>query len=115
MLEEYQWNAGVRSESPVGMANAAAFSKPRWSRNVSLCHVCSRTPRAGGNPGVDQLTESGLRPRRRITAHSGMPRRADEIIRGHVVMDPGEAEAAISLGILDLLADIVERLALPRH
>jgi len=44
-----------------------------------------------------------------------MPAPPDETVLGHVVEQRGHVLPAVARGILDLLADRAERLALPRH
>lgn len=71
--------------------------------------------RARRNPGGDELTEFGLRAWRRPTTFARVPGPSHQIVRGHVVLDPRQVVTAISCGILELLANLSKRLALPRH
>ena len=55
-----------------------------------------------------------LRARRRLAAFARVPAPADQVVVRHVLDDLGRGLAAVARRVLDLLADLAERLALPR-
>ena len=71
--------------------------------------------RSGLRPGPNELAEDGLRPGRWGTANSGLPSPADQTVFGEVVEERGHVRAAVAGGVLDLLANLTERAALPGH
>src|SRR5690606_26919403 len=75
----------------------------------------SRAGRPGINPGFDQFAELLLRAGRRLAAFSGRPTPPDQRIFGHVVDEFSHGFSAVARGVLDLLTDLTERLAEPRH
>src|SRR5205085_10543000 len=66
-------------------------------------------------PGLDQRAELFLRPWRRHAYRPRVPAVGDELVLRHVVHDLLQRLAAVSLRVLDLLADLTERTADPRH
>src|SRR6266853_1933825 len=77
--------------------------------------VPRRTVRARCNPCLDELAKLLLGARRRNAPVPRLPRPGDEWILGHVLMDLREAVSAVARRILDLRADLRQRLALPCH
>ena len=73
------------------------------------------TGRAALHPGFDQGPELLLRSRSRGPPSSRLPTPTHQRIFGHVVNDLVEAHPAVPIGVLDLGADLAERLAGPRH
>src|SRR5690242_3791847 len=73
------------------------------------------TGRARLDPGLDQLAEELLGSGRGLTTGPGVPAPPDQIIVRHVLAELGQGAMAVAVGILDLPADLAERLALPCH
>src|ERR1700730_7274623 len=74
-----------------------------------------RAKRSRRNPSLDKLPQFCLRSWRGRTTGSGMPSPCNELIGAHMLVNIGEDAASIPLWSFDLLADVVKRLALPRH
>src|SRR5579872_3670256 len=70
---------------------------------------------SGARPRGDQRTRDLLGPGRRLTAEAGCPGPADQRVGADVVDEVVQRTSAVALAILDLRADLTERLALPRH
>ena len=66
-------------------------------------------------PGLDEGTELGLSAGRRRAACAGMPAPSYKRILCHVMNEIVHRLAAVALGVLDLFADLAQRLADPRH
>src|ERR1041384_149714 len=83
------------------------------SHRVRLSRL--RALRAIVSPCSDQRTELLLGAGRRRSHGAGIPSPADALVLCDVMSDLGELLAAVSLRILDLLADFTERAADPSH
>src|SRR5262249_33149088 len=95
-----------------GLCGAMTFiDLPRYEIGASR----RRTRCAGIDPCFDQRTKLGLRAGRRDATGAWVPTPTDERIFGHMVDEFIHRLAAVSLGILDLLANLAQRLAHPRH
>src|SRR5205823_8926849 len=70
---------------------------------------------AGLDPRGDQRPELRLRAGCRLAAAARLPSPAHQRVLRHVLLDGRERLAAVALRVLDLLADLAERLALPCH
>src|SRR5262249_16879205 len=66
-------------------------------------------------PGLDELAQHGLRAGRRLAPGAGRQCPPDERVGRHVLDDLLEAATAIARRILQLLADLGQRAALPGH
>src|SRR5207245_985983 len=92
-----------------------------WSAASELLTTHKGALESGGtrsaavDPRLDQLAEQLLRPRHRIAILAWMPAKGDEIVLGHVLVQQREVAAAGALGVLQLLTDLSDRLALPGH
>src|ERR1700674_758433 len=86
-----------------------------YARRLSFRRLLARTHRAGLHPCVDQCAGLLLRARRRTAAEPGRPRPADQSVGADMLDEILQRPAAIALAILDLNANLAERLALPRH
>jgi len=71
--------------------------------------------RPGGGPGLDQFAEFLLRPGRGHPVSARAPGPAYQDVFRHMVDDAGHVASAVALRVLDLLADLTQRLALPGH
>lgn len=67
------------------------------------------------HPGVKKRANLVLSAGRGLTAGAGGPSPADQMIGRDMVHDIFEGSAAIARGILDLRADLPNRLAFPAH
>src|SRR5688572_18463029 len=74
-----------------------------------------RAGRPAGNPRIDQRTELLLRPWRRRPPRTWIPRPSDQGVGAHVMADLRQVTVAVALEVLQLLADLAQRLALPGH
>src|SRR5215470_864699 len=74
-----------------------------------------RTSRAGVGPGAHDLAEARLRPGRRRASSSWRPRPSHERILAEVMQQRRHVAIAVAGAVLDLLADLSERAALPGH
>jgi hypothetical protein len=88
---------------------------PRLGEDRLACSSPSRTFRSRINPGLDQPSEQLLRSRSRLSPGSGMPSPSDKIVSSCVFVQQCERATAVTIRIFDLLADVVDRLFLPRH
>src|SRR5262249_56832099 len=70
---------------------------------------------AGIDPCLDQLSKKLLASRSRRAALAWIPRPGDHVVARHVLVQQLEIAAAVARGVLDLPADVADRLALPRH
>src|SRR4051794_36925706 len=75
----------------------------------------SRTHRPSLNPRLRQLTQLRLRARGRLAAFAGRPAPGDEIVVRQVLVQLRERAPAVAVLILDLLANLADRLPLPCH
>ena len=66
-------------------------------------------------PGANELAELVLRSRRRPAARTGRPAPADEASSAMCSNERRHVLAAVARRVLDLLADLAERPALPGH
>ena|ERR1700704_6723516 len=71
--------------------------------------------RAGGDPGLDESSELGLRAGYGQTTLARVPPPPDERVRCHVLVELRETAPAVSRDILHLQADFAQRFALPGH
>src|SRR5262245_60846155 len=71
--------------------------------------------RAGVDPCLYESAEFLLRSGSGNTRDTRIPGPADQFVVGHVVDEISERAPAVAFGILDLFADLPERLALPGH
>src|SRR5262249_11428866 len=74
-----------------------------------------RTMGAGVGPCAHDLPESRPCPGRGRAPSSRRPRPADQGVLFEMVNETGHVPAAVTCAILDLLADLSQRAALPRH
>src|ERR1700730_13473639 len=74
-----------------------------------------RPGRTGLNPRVDQCAGLLLRSGRGMAAKPGRPGPADQRVAADMMDEIIQRAAAVTFAILDLNADLAERLALPRH
>src|SRR5947209_8315700 len=74
-----------------------------------------RALRAGIDPCLRELAELLLRARRGLAAFARRPAPRDQIVVCEMLLQQRERAPAVTRRILDLLADLSERLALPRH
>src|SRR5712675_3402275 len=84
---------------------------PTYRRRSSRCG----TSRAGVRPGLDQLAELLLGARRRRASRARGPAPPDKLVVRHVLDQRRHVLAAVAVLVLDLHADLAERLALPGH
>jgi hypothetical protein len=75
----------------------------------------SRTLRARINPSLYQPSEQFLRSGGGVASGTGMPSPSDKIIGRCVFVQKSERATTVAIRIFDLLADVVDRLFLPRH
>src|SRR5690349_4948401 len=71
--------------------------------------------RSGIDPGLNELTQSSLRSRRRGAAAAWVPAPGDQIVVRNVLVQEREVTAAVAFGILQLGADLACRFSLPGH
>src|SRR5262245_26140179 len=81
-----------------------------WTKTLTLAHrpessrrtnaTLLRTVSPGIDPGLDELTQSSLRSRRRSAAATWIPAPGDEIVVRNVLMQKLEVATAVALGIL---------------
>src|ERR1044072_4853488 len=74
-----------------------------------------RAFRAACDPGTCQCAEFGLCTRRRRAARSGVPAPTDQPFMGVMRRYLPQRLAAVAGAVLELPADLAERLAFPRH
>src|SRR5947209_20347043 len=74
-----------------------------------------RTHRPSLNPRLRQLTQLRLRAGGRLAAFAGRPAPGDEVVVRQVLVQLRERAPAVAVLILDLLTNLADRLALPRH
>src|SRR5690348_2772117 len=79
------------------------------------CGLPRRTSRAALRPCFDERARLLLRARHRRTAEARLPRPADQRVLADVVDQLFDFAAAIAGRVLDLGADLGERLAFPTH
>src|SRR5262245_28964652 len=73
------------------------------------------TPAPSLDPGLDEQAELLLRTRRRRAISARTPRPADQRILAHVMDQVLHRLVAVPPAVLDLRADLADRLSLPRH
>src|ERR1044072_4450583 len=74
-----------------------------------------RTRRAAVDPGLRQLAELLLVARRGLAAFARRPAPRDQIVLGEMLLQQRERAPAVACRLLELLADLLERVALPCH
>src|SRR5712671_5412496 len=74
-----------------------------------------RTHRPGFYPGLDERARFLLRAGSRLPAVSGRPGPADQMVLADMLDECFQRPVSIVRGILDLSADLAERLAFPAH
>jgi len=77
--------------------------------------VSIRALRAGIDPGLREFPELLLIARRGLAPFARRPAPGHQIVVRQMLMQLRERAPAIAVLILDLLADLADRLALPRH
>src|ERR1700685_993316 len=74
------------------------------------------TLRPAVDPGLDERAGERLRARRGRAALARVPRRGDEIVvLGDMLLQRREVAPAVAVLVLELAADVADRLALPAH
>src|ERR1044071_9317929 len=71
--------------------------------------------RSGIDPSLDELAGLFLRTGCRLPSRPRIPGPRDKVILGNMLVKQREVAAAVQLHVLDLTADVAERLAFPRH
>src|SRR5215472_18184974 len=79
------------------------------------CTLASGTRRSGSHPGLSQGAGLILCSWSRLSAIARGPCPADQWVATNVMHEVIQAPAAVAFGILDLRADLAERLAFPTH
>src|SRR6266545_6881353 len=75
----------------------------------------SRALGSGVDPRLDQVAEQRLRAGSWVASGARLPAPRHQIIVRQVLVQQRKIAAAIAIGILDLAANLADRLALPRH
>src|SRR5712671_1426922 len=75
----------------------------------------SRARRAAVDPGLDQLARPLLGAGRRHAAGSRVPAIGHQVVLGDVLVDLRKVAPAVAVAVLELAADVADRLAFPGH